>query len=262
MSAIDVVKVGYIRELLAKGVREDSRGLMDQRPITVSCDVIDNAEGSAQVDMGSTRVLAGVKFVLEDTKPDTPNMGNLVMSAELLPLANADYEPGPPSPDAIELARVVDRGIRAGNCVKLESLFVGEGKAWTAYIDIYVLNYDGNLFDASSIAAMAALMSSKIPGVKDGAADYESRSSPVKIENIVTSTTFGKIGDKILFDMTGNEETAADARVTIETDGSSIRAMQKGLSGSFSFDELERLVAESMSRHEGLKKLIEDSIRK
>jgi exosome complex component RRP42 len=261
MSAIDVVKVGYIKELLAKDVREDSRGLMDGRKVIVKCNVIENAEGSAQVDMGNTRVMVGVKFVLEAPKPDTPNMGNLVMSAELLPLANPQYEPGPPSPEAIELARVVDRGIRAGNCINLEGLFVEDGKAWSAYVDIYVLNYDGNLFDASSMAAMAALASATVPGVKDGVADYSDKSSSVKLDNIVTSTTFGKIGGKMLFDMTGNEEAAADARVTIETDGNSVRAMQKGMSGSFTLEELNGLVAESLSRHSGLKKLIEASAK-
>ncbi len=261
MSAIEVVNNGYVKELLEKGSREDSRAAMDQRDIRIQCDVIENAEGSAQVDMGNTRVLAGIKFVIEAPKPDTPNMGNLIMSAELLPLAHGEYEPGPPSPEAIELARVVDRGIRAGNCIDLEGLFIEEGKAWSAYVDIYVLNYDGNLFDASSMAAMAALTSASVPGVKDGAADYSDKSQRLKLENVVTSTTFGKIGGRIVFDMTGNEEAAADARITIETDGQSIRAMQKGLSGGFSFDELEMLVKESLDRHAGLKKKIEESVR-
>ena len=30
-------------------------------------------------------------------------------------------------------------------------------KAWGVYIDVYVLNYGGNLFDACEIAAMSAL---------------------------------------------------------------------------------------------------------
>ncbi len=102
------------------------------------------------MDLGATRVLAGVKLMLDEPMEDTPNQGNLVVSAELLPLASATYESGPPSPEAIEFARVVDRGIRHGNCVNLESLFVEEEKAWTVYVDLYVLNYNGNLFDAGS----------------------------------------------------------------------------------------------------------------
>ncbi|MCL5099605.1 MAG: RNA-binding protein [Candidatus Marsarchaeota archaeon] len=261
MSALDIVRKGYIKELLAKGQREDSRGMLDFRKISIKTGIIDHAEGSAQVDLGNTRVLAGVKVVIEEPKPDTPNQGNLVMSAELLPLANADYETGPPSPDAIELARVVDRGIRAGNCLDLESMFIEEGKAWSAYIDLYILNYDGNLFDACEIAAMAALSITKMPSYSDGAADYSKRDKPAKINTIVTSTTFGKIDGKLVLDMTGTEEDAADARLTIETDGSVIRAMQKGLSGAFSADEIKGLINESFKKHAELRKLIEESVR-
>ena len=124
MEAIDVIKVKYIKELLEHDKREDSRGMMDFRSIKIANNIIDTAEGSAQVDLGSTRVLAGVKLEVDEPMEDTPNEGNLVISSELLPLASADYEPGPPSPEAIELARVVDRGIRAGNCVDIEDLFI------------------------------------------------------------------------------------------------------------------------------------------
>ena len=261
MSALDIVRVGYVKELLAKGQREDSRGMLDFRNISIKTGIIDHAEGSAQVDLGNTRVLAGVKMVVEEPKPDTPNQGNLVMSAELLPLANADYETGPPSPASIELARVVDRGIRAGNCLDLEGMFIEEGKAWSAYVDLYILNYDGNLFDACELAAMAALASAKMPGYKDGAADYTKREKPAKINNIVTSTTFGKIDNKVALGMTGAEESAADGRLTIETDGKIIRAMQKGLSGGFSAEEINGLIQESFKKHAELRKRIEESIR-
>ena len=37
-------------------------------------------------------------------------------------------------------------------------------------MDLYVLNYDGNLFDAGTLAAMAALMNTKVPKFEDGKA--------------------------------------------------------------------------------------------
>ena len=42
--------------------------------------------------------------------------------AELRPVAGRKYEPGPPSPESIELGRVVDRGIRESGCIDMESL--------------------------------------------------------------------------------------------------------------------------------------------
>ncbi|MEM0150027.1 MAG: hypothetical protein QXW10_03975, partial [Candidatus Micrarchaeaceae archaeon] len=214
MEAIDVIKVKYIREMLDNEKREDGRGLSDFRSIHILNNLVDSAEGSAQVDLGSTRVLAGVKLEVDTPMEDTPNEGNLVVSSELLPLASADYEPGPPSPEAIELARVVDRGIRAGSCVDTADLFLEEGKAWYVYADIYVLNYDGNLLDASTLAVMSALMHTRVPKYEDGKVIREEAAKKLKIDNIVTSATFGKIGGKLLLDTTKNEENAMEARLT------------------------------------------------
>ena len=256
MDAKDVILGNYIKELAKEGKREDSRGSMDFRDLKISRGVIDHAEGSAQADLGATKVLAGVKLVPEEAYEDTPDQGNLVVSAELLPLAAAEYETGPPSPEAIELGRVVDRAIRAGNCIDLKSLLLEEGKAWTVYVDVYVLNFDGNLFDASVIAAMSAILDAKVPEYADGKADYTKREKKLKVDNLISSTTFAKIGNAILLDPTGNEELGMDARLTISTDGNMIRAMQKGLGGSFSVDEVESLIAESLKKHSHMEKKI------
>ncbi|MCL4388155.1 exosome complex protein Rrp42 [Candidatus Marsarchaeota archaeon] len=261
MGAIEIIKSDYIREMIAKGEREDKRGAMDYRKIEIKTGVIDHAEGSAQVDIGNTRVLAGAKIVVDEVHSDTPDQGNIVISAELLPLAAAEYEAGPPSPEAIELARVVDRGIRAGNCIKLEDLFLEEGKAWTVYVDVYVLNYDGNLFDASTLAAMAAIANLKLPAYKDGVADYKERNTPLNVNNVVTSCTFAKIGDSIVVDPSGVEESAMDARLTIASDGKVVRAMQKGLKGSFTLKEIEELVDAAIEKHKELAKHIEKAKR-
>lgn len=257
MDAIDMVKTSYVRELLSKKEREDLRDLNTFREIKIKNGMINNAEGSSQVDLGGTRVLAGVKLSLDEPMEDTPNQGNLVVSAELLPLASADYESGPPSPVAIEFARVVDRGIRAGNCVNLESLFVEEEKAWSVYVDLYVLNYDGNLFDTGELAAMSALMNTGIPKYEDSKVIREERPKKLQIDNIVTSATFAKIDDKMLLDPTGNEENAADGRITIATDDDQIRAIQKGLRGGFFSEEVLDLIDVAFNKHKELKAIIE-----
>ncbi len=262
MESIDIIKSNYIRELLMDGVREDSRGLNDFRSIKVAPGVIEHAEGSAQVDLGSTRVLAGVKLIMGEPMSDTPDQGTMSMAAELLPLASADYETGPPSPDSIELARVVDRGIRAGNCIDLADLLVAEGKAWSVYADLYILNYDGNLFDAGELAVMSALMNTKVPKYEDDKVIREERIKDIKLNNIVTSATFAKIGDKILLDMNRNEGNAADARLTVATDGSVVRAMQKGLNGGITVKEIDDMVDTAMAKHVELKSIMEKATKR
>lgn len=256
MSGIDIVKSNYVKELVKRGERLDRRGALDIREVRIENNPLINAEGSARVNLGLTDVIAGVKAVIEEPHSDTPNEGNLIVSAELLPAASADFETGPPGPAAIELARVVDRGIRAGRCIDMEGLFLEEGKAISIYVDIYVLDYDGNLFDACSIAAMRALMNTKLPKYENGELNVSDRSVPLKIENVVSSTTFGKFGDMIVIDMNAEEEAAADARITITTDGKTVKAMQKGLNGSFTIDEVENLVGISLKKHEELRSKI------
>lgn len=257
MEGLDIVKSHYVKELVTKGVREDGRGMLDFREIKITPNVIQHAEGSAQVDLGSTRVLAGVKMQVEEPMDDTPDQGNLMVAAELLPLAHADFESGPPSPASIELARVVDRGVRAAECVDLQKLFIEEGKVWGIFIDLYVLNYNGNLFDASTLAVMAGLVNTKVPKFEEGKPVYEDRTKPLELKNHVISTTFGKVGDSLLLDPNIHEEAASSTRVTITNDGKVVRAMQKGIGGgSFSPNEIESLVDVSLSKYSELKKLI------
>lgn len=256
MNGMNIVKSSYIREAIDSGERADSRNAFDIREIKVESNVLINAEGSSRVRLGKTDVIAGVKAVIDMPHSDTPEEGNLTVSAELLPLASPNFDSGPPSPEAIELARVVDRGIRAGECIDFNSLFLEKDKIITLYVDVYILDYDGNLFDACNIAAMNALMHTKLPKYEDGVLNYNDRSVELKLNNTVVSTTFGRFGDKTIIDMDGNEEAAADARLTVTTDGNSVRAMQKGLNGSFTIKQIDELVDISLQKYEYIDKYI------
>jgi exosome complex component RRP42 len=233
MEILDTLNGSYIRGLLKEGKRTDSRKAFDFRSISLKAGVIEHAEGSAQVELGSTKVLAAVKMMPEDPMDDTPGQGNIMVNAELLPLAYAGYETGPPSPEAVELARVVDRGIRAANCIDLQGLALEDKKVWSIFVDLYILNYSGNLFDASYLAAMAALINAKVPKYEEGVAHHEERTKSLKIDNIVTSTTFGKIGGNILLDMNMSEEGTAS--------------------------EIKGMVEESFVQHKKLKSIIEQA---
>jgi len=117
-----------VRRFALRGLRLDRRGPLDYRQIGIETDVFANADGSAVVDLGGTKVAAGVKYELGAPFPDTPNKGAVMVDAELLPMANPTFEPGPPDENAIELARVVDRGIRESDAIDLEKLAVEPGK--------------------------------------------------------------------------------------------------------------------------------------
>jgi exosome complex component RRP42 len=174
---------------------------------------------------------------------DTPDTGVLTVNAELVPLAHPSFEPGPPNEDAVELARVVDRGIRESKTIDLEKLCVESGKlVFVVFVDIYVLNYDGNLIDASTIAALAALINTKMfkYTVEEGEIVKKPGYTPLPIMDHPISVTFAKIGNKLILDTGIDEEQVMDARLTmtLNKDGNICAIQKGGGSGYFTKEEI------------------------
>jgi exosome complex component RRP42 len=122
MTVIPSIKKDYLCKLAEQGKRMDGRRFDEYRPISIETNVINKAEGSARVRIGNTQVLTGIKLDVGEPYPDSPDSGVLTTSAELVPLASPDFEAGPPGGAAIELARVVDRGVRESQVVQLDKL--------------------------------------------------------------------------------------------------------------------------------------------
>jgi len=243
----------HIHKLAASGKRNDGRAFDESRKLVVQKNYIKTAEGSARVQLGNTDVLVGVKISVGEPYPDTPNSGVLSTSAELVPMASPTFESGPPRPEAIEIARVVDRGIRESKTVDTAKLCITpKEKVWIMFVDIHALDYDGNLFDAASYGALAALSCAKVPASMIGLADY-----PLPVDHWPVSVTSAKIGRTIVVDPNLDEERIADARLTVATDeNGDVRAMQKGLSGSFSYDEVRHVISTARRLGNGIREII------
>ena len=259
-SIVSRVKQKRIAQLLAKGKRIDGRGLTDYREIRIETGLIERAEGSARVRLGKTEVLVGTKIEIGEPFSDVPNEGVLTVNAELVPLASPTFEPGPPDENAIELARVVDRGIRESKAIALEDLCLIPGKkVFIVFIDIYVLNHDGNLIDASALASLAALMNTKIFNyeIENGEVKIKSGYKQLPIRNYPIAVTFAKINNQLVVDPWLEEENVMNARLTItlEKDGK-ICAMQKGGSGCFTTKQILEAVKIASEKAKELRKLV------
>jgi exosome complex component RRP42 len=241
-SLVTRVKRKQIEQAIEKGERLDGRGLGDYREIKIEQGVIEKAEGSARVQLGRTEVLVGVKVETGTPFPDTPNDGVLTVNAEFVPLASPNFEPGPPGENSIELARIVDRGIRESKAIDTEKLVIEPGKkVFVVFIDVYVLNHDGNLIDASALAAVAALLNTKMPNyeiqngevkIKQGYTQLPTKSRPVTV-------TLAKIGNNLIVDPLLEEEEVMDSRLSMAfNDEGKICAIQKGGSGYFTQQQI------------------------
>ena len=124
-----------IREYLQHGKRFDGRKDDEFREIKIETGISNKAEGSAKVKIGNTEVIVGVKMDIAEPYPDSPDKGNLMVTAELLPMSNVKYEYGPPRFEAIELGRLVDRGIRESKYINFEKLCIKKGeKVWGIFL--------------------------------------------------------------------------------------------------------------------------------
>jgi exosome complex component RRP42 len=299
MTIVPIIKRDYITKLAEGGKRIDGRGFGQYRNIEIETNVVNKAEGSARVKIGNTQVLCGIKMDIGEPFPDTPSTGVMSTAAEFVPLASPDFESGPPRQDAIELARVVDRGVRESQVIQLEKLCISPGeKVWLVFIDIHILDYDGNLFDAASLAALAALLTTKVPVSRflKMLEEKDRNSWQQKLEGIYTipsvtevpygddeanqnqvvvndfplpmieppiSCTAVKINDFVLFDPCFDEEIIADVRLTVATDHKGdLRAMQKGLSGSFTKEEIQKVIKGALDNGQEIRKKLYQSIGK
>ncbi len=301
MTVIPVLKKEYVTKLAEEGKRVDGRAFGHYRPISIETNCVNKAEGSARVKIGNTQVIVGIKMDVGEPFPDTPDCGVLSTAAELIPLASPDFEAGPPQRNAIELARVVDRGVRESEVVDIHKLVISPGeKVWIVFIDIHILDYDGNLFDAASLGALAALLTTKIPILRmmeSGALDkkdleeWYSRTNNEEIRELYSTPDFDeivakkkqgvlsriglpmteppisctavKIANFVLFDPSLDEEELADARLTVATDtNGDIRAMQKGLAGSFTKEEIQGVIQGALENGRTVREKLSESIGK
>ena len=154
------------------------------------------------------------------------------MCSSDLPLSSPRFELGPPKFDAIELGRVIDRGIRESKIIDLEKLVIKEGeKVWNIFIDIYSINDDGNLLDAAGIGALAALKIAKLPKYDEEEEKilYDKCEKNIPLTNVnPIPITVHKIGNKLIVDPTREEEDASETRLTIGISDGIISSMQKG----------------------------------
>ena len=268
LPVVSRVKSESLINMLKRGLRSDQRDLVSPRNITIEVGVIEKANGSALVKLGKTQVLVGIKIEPGKPFPDTPDEGVLQVNSELVPMASPVFEPGPPDENAIELARVIDRSLRDPKAIDLKSLVIRPSeKAWVLWVDVYVLDYDGNYFDASMLGVMAALMNTKLPEYEETESGElivhrDKLTTPLKLNKRVVLVTTAKIGDYIVVDPNLDEELIADARLTLAFDEEgNVVGAQKSSIGGYTRSELSRAIEVSRKASQIYFKLLDQALQ-
>ena len=257
----------FVSDLLQKGERMDGREFNAYRELEIEANVVPaKAEGSALVRLGDTSVVAGVKVLVGDPYADSPDSGVMMVTAEMSPIASPLFELGPPKMPAIELARVVDRGVRESETIDTKKLCIKEGKkVYMVFADVYPLEYDGNLFDASSIAVNTALLTTKYPEKKweDDKVVDTGKSLNLPINNMAIEHTVSKIDEHLIIDPILKEEFVQDCRLTMAVDrDNKFTAIQKGGgAGPMSIGLVEKAMDMALESAEGIRKAIKEATK-
>ncbi|MEM2115636.1 MAG: exosome complex protein Rrp42 [Candidatus Woesearchaeota archaeon] len=251
----------YPDKYYAAGIKLDGLPLLDYGDIEVQENFSSTSEGSVRVRFGNTEVLVGVKLEIGQPFEDTPEEGNLIVDANLVPLGSEKYEFGPPSIDAIELARVTDRAIRESKCIDTSSLVISAGeKVWTVIVDIVPLNTAGCLFDISSFGAVLALLNTKFPIIENDKIVYGKFSDKrLNLLNIPITVTVYKYKNYLMINPSLYDLEHAECRLSITTiDDQTIVALQKGGIGSFTIEEVKECVNIAFKKGNELRKMIKE----
>jgi len=258
-----MVKLEANLDLVFSYSRKD-RKIDDFRKITITCGLIEHAEGSAQVELGKTKVIAGIKLSVKEPYLDASEEVILmvgVTQAEII--RHMSFEPTRSSFADVEVARLVDRGLREGGAIDVKKLVIKPKElVWCINIDVVVVNNDGNLIDACSLAAMAALQDAKMLKVDTETNRVvlgEKTKELLPLMKIITTTTFQKIKKTIVLDPAIEEESPKNCKFTISLcDDNNICSMQKGGSSTMTEDDFEEMYKIAVKKRKELLKILKN----
>ena len=217
--------------------RPGDRGTADLRPLELRLGAMKFAEGSAQIDLGDTRVLVAAS-VENRVPPFLIDSGQGWVTAEysMLPRATSSRSPrevsrGRPGGRTMEIQRLIGRSLRAA--VDLRAL--GER---TVTIDCDVLQADGGTRTASVTAAWVALVDALAKAFLAGDLDRW------PIVRQVAAVSVGVVDGVAILDLEYSEDSAAevDMNVVATADGELIEVQGTGEKRSFRRDEHDRLL--------------------
>ena len=175
------------------GIRSDGRKVNETRKVTIKAGVLKNAGGSAYIEFGGNKILAGV-FGPRDVHPkhmSNPDTGILRVRYHMEPFSVDERKKPAPSRREIEISKVIKEA--------LEPAVMLEQFPRTA-VDVFleVFHADGGTRCAALDAASVALADAGIP-----------------MRDLVCACASGKAADTLILDVNNEEDQAGQADMPI-----------------------------------------------
>ena len=200
------------------GRRLDGRLPDEMRPVDIKVGVLSNADGSALVSYGKTKVLAAVYGPREPTQRYSvlPDRASLFVRYHMAPFSTEERKSPAPTRREIELSKVLREALEP---VVMTELF----PRTTIEVYVEVLQSDGGTRTASATAASAALADAGIP-----------------MRALVAGVAVGKVDGVLVLDLNEVEDNfgEADMPVVAAPDIGLITLFQ--LNGVMTMDEMRK----------------------
>ena len=229
-------------------MRKNGRKPDELRNIVITKNYISHPEGSVLVEFGNTKVICNA--TIENNVPrflKGKNMGWVTAEYGMLPRSTNERmrreAKNKQSGRTMEIQRLIGRSLRSS--VNLDKL--GE-KSIT--IDCDVIQADGGTRTASITGGFVALCLALRSQEND---DFSSADA---IKSFTGSVSLGKVNGEIVLDLDYDEDSNAetDMNFIMNDEGNFIEIQGTAEEGSFSHDELNKMVALASK---GIKKIIE-----
>jgi exosome complex component RRP41 len=200
------------------GIRCDGRKIDQIRNVSIKVGVLKNADGSAYIEFGKNKILAGV-FGPRDVHPKhmaDQDSGILRCRYHMSPFSVTERKNPAPSRREIEISKVIKEALQPAVILK-------DFPRTVVDVFVEVLQADGGSRCAALDAASVALVDAGIP-----------------MRDIVAACAAGKVADKIVLDVNDEEdkEGQADMPVAYMPNLGKVTLMQ--LDGILTPDEYKR----------------------
>lgn len=207
-------------------LRNDGRRRCEYRSIEIETKLMPQSHGSARLRIGKTDILVAVKVELDVPHAEKPNHGKLEFFVDCSANATPAFEGKGGDDLATEISNILALAYKTPEVFDLTCLCIlPQKKCWKVYVDVLILQCDGNLFDAVGAGVKAALFDTEIPRVTaatldGGEPDIQLSDDPydcVKLDtnNYPVIITLCKIGDNCVVDPTLEEEMCSGSSIVV-----------------------------------------------
>ncbi|BFU24431.1 3' exoribonuclease family protein [Entamoeba histolytica HM-1:IMSS-B] len=248
MNALSQPEINFIKEGIKTNIRTDGRANIQFREIKCEKGVIDQANGSVRLCLGKTEVVVGVKCELGEPSVLTPESGRYnVLVKQVGTMTSRD----------VEIEKMILVSLENAGKDMLQELCVLKGKlCWIIYVDVVVVEDDGNVMDCTGLAVRAALLNTLIPIVNVISGDSDTVQVDIdkdnvqfkkfKPESVPLCVSLIQFEKEFIADPSKVEEKCNGSEITTAiTSNGKVCGIQKGGNGCFKTEEMYDMIIQA-----------------